>query len=133
MKKTIERGRTFGSKVVKYSPWEMLLAGVAIVLGHFLLDLQFRFTVAMFLLGMVLSPLLVKQYRTGKPVYAGICGTVLGLSFAIIYSLTVGGLKTLSTNGWHGLYGALCVGFGSSVVFVALRKRLIHYIRTGNW
>jgi hypothetical protein len=83
----------------------------------------------MLVLGVVLSPLLIKQYRTGNNLYAKIYGGAWGLcGFTIFFVTSSGEMSILA-----GVYGALCTLFGISIVFVILRKRLIHFIQIGDW
>ena len=129
MNEDIAKGRSFGCKVVRFSPLIMLSLFVIAFVGYRLLHFPIRLIVPMFLLGIILSPLLVKQYKTGNPLYAKIFGGAFGLCGFVIFFIT----SSAEMNILTGVYGALCSLFGISVVFVILRKRLIHYIQTGEW
>ena len=133
MNKKIEKTRSFGSKVIKHSHWGMLSLVLVIFLGQFFLNFRFRIIVAMFFLGIVLSPLLVRLYRTGNKFYAGLYGGVLGLYLSIVLCFTLSDEMNMLVGIFHALYAVTYVFLGISVVFVALRKRLIHYIKSGNW
>ncbi len=130
MKNRIKKSRSFGLKVVKYSPWEALLLSIMVLVGSAFINYDLYFIAAFFIVGMVSSPLLIKQYRTGSMGYAAIFGGAMGLAFPIIFPTTRAyeNVASTVTAPLYGLYGALCLLFGVSVVFLLFRKRLIIYI-----
>ena len=100
-----------------------------LAIGQFFVGLGYFFIACMFILGVVLSLLLVMQYKTGNHIYAMVYGGIFGLSvfmIAIVASPT--GMNT-EINPLSGLYGAVCSLFGISIIFSILRKRIIRFIK----
>lgn len=117
MNKRIEKSRTFGLKIVSFSPLAMLILGTVVVLGHIYIGFRISLIASMFVLGMALSPLLVMQYRTGNQIYAMIYGGVFGLCGSIIFFITSSDEVSRQMGVLVGLYGALCSLFGISLFF----------------
>ena len=129
MNNNIEKSRVFGLRIISLSPSVTLILGVFVVLGQVFISLRFLFIACMFVLGIVLSPLLVMQYKTGERKYAMIYGGAFGFCTFIIVIITFPTGTTFEINAIAGLYGALCSLFGTSLIFSVLRNRLIKYIK----
>jgi hypothetical protein len=132
--KNIEKNRLFGTKIIKFSPLGTLLFGVIVFIGYHFYYFPIQLMVLSFILGLVLSPFVVKQYRTGNPLYAKIYGGLLGIGFFIIFFfITSSSEMNIKISVVAGLYGVSCIFLGISVVFTILRRKLIHYIQFGDW
>jgi hypothetical protein len=132
MNTSIEKTRSFGLKIVSFSPLALLILGTILVLGQIYIGFRISLIASMFVLGMLLSPLLVMQYKTGDQKYAMIYGGIFGFCGFIVAIITSSTRMNLEINAIAGLYGALCSLFGTSFIFSILGKRLIRYIKENN-
>ena len=129
MNEPIEKQRSFGLKVIKHSPLGVVIIGLVILIGQIYFSFKISYLISTIVLGMFLSPFIVKHYRTNESLYINLYAFAFVIGLFIIYSFS----KSNESIEFVGVFTGLGILFGNAIVFATLRKRLLNYIEKGNW
>lgn len=121
----IEKQKRFGLRVVKYSPYELVIITLLLCLGKPFVFFNMVQIICPAIIGALASILLIKGYKTGKGIYAAIYGGLIGLTVGIILlQVDFTGLRSLHVLA-HLVYFSFCIFFGTCLIFTLLRKSLM--------
>lgn len=111
-------------KMVRMSPWIALFLGIIVIVFHYFAGSGLLYSLALFILGVALSPVVIKEYETGRMRYMVLYGALLGFGYAAI--------GRIEHAEWNlildGIYAGTCMVFGTSVVFALSRERILRYL-----
>jgi hypothetical protein len=128
---TVDRITSWGARVVRFSPLEMLLLGALVILGNVYVGFEKEYTLAAFTLGILLSPVAFWLYKSGRGALTPsfLSGLALFAAFIIVTRLA----RVESGQGLFvgGAYAGICLLFGVSVPFTILRRRLLRDLEDG--
>lgn len=112
--------RSWGLRMARWSPLLASGLGAASIGLWAWLPAPAEYWLAEFGLGLVVSPLVIKLYRTGDSRYAGAFGLVVGLTFPLLHKVMFG-----SVSSPFVVWGVVPFGAGVAVALVARRRQLI--------
>ena len=126
--KNIKKQKKWGFRIIKYSPYELVIITLLLCLGKPFVLFNMVQMIYPAIAGAIGSTLVIRGYKTGKMIYAAIYGGFLGLTGGTMMNrmdLTgIGFLHQLL----HGFYLGFCILFGVALVFTLFRTPLIKYI-----
>jgi len=125
---TNDKMTSWGVKVIRFSPLEMILLGILLVLSRKYVGFGREFTLAAFAAGLALFPIVLRLYKIGERALAS--SLLLGLAVFLVFLIVTRFERFESGQApvVGGLYAGVCLLFGTSVPFTLLRGRLLRYL-----
>ncbi|MDI6807840.1 MAG: hypothetical protein QME66_02515 [Candidatus Eisenbacteria bacterium] len=126
---TSDKMTSWGMKVIRFSPLEMLLLGILVFLGYTYAGFGKEFTLAAFAVGVVLSPIALGLYKGGKGAFTPFLLSFLAVILVFLVVTRLAKLESGQGPVVGGLYAGICLLFGTSILFTLLRGRLLRYLQ----
>lgn len=119
-----EKQKKFGTKVVGMSLPFLLICSTIVLVGAIFNILSSGASVAMFLLGLILTRPLLLLYKTGDSRYAALSGGGFGLGSVVMFFF-----GPPKASFWLvGPYGAVCSLTAIFLLFFIFRRRFLRFI-----